>query len=92
MGLLADVSFPHRSPSCARHHTQDGYDELLDEDKARVARAFIDGHVASDDIPESARIDPKEADNADQAAAAATVLPSSTSAETQPKKRGYVQP
>lgn len=69
---------------------QDGYDELLDEDKARVARAFADGHVAAEDIPESARIDPKGSDDADQAAAAASILPPPTPVQTQPKKRGYV--
>lgn len=33
----------------------DGYDELNDEDKARVDKAWEDGHVADEDIPESAR-------------------------------------
>ncbi|KAJ7163400.1 hypothetical protein C8R43DRAFT_919079, partial [Mycena crocata] len=38
----------------------DGFDELEDEDKARVARAWEENHVADEDIPDSAR---KDGDN-----------------------------
>ena len=33
----------------------DGFDELKPEDKEKVRKAFQDGHVADEDIPESAR-------------------------------------
>ncbi|EKM76509.1 hypothetical protein AGABI1DRAFT_44775 [Agaricus bisporus var. burnettii JB137-S8] len=33
----------------------DGYDELNDEDKAKVSAAWDEGHVADADIPDSAR-------------------------------------
>ncbi|KAF9218969.1 zf-PARP-domain-containing protein, partial [Gyrodon lividus] len=33
----------------------DGFEDLKDEDKDRVQRAFDEGKVADDDIPESAR-------------------------------------
>ena len=33
----------------------DGYDELRAEDKAKVVKAWQDGHVADEDIPETAR-------------------------------------
>ncbi|KAI3478558.1 hypothetical protein L1887_59466 [Cichorium endivia] len=46
----------------------DGYEELLPLDQARVARAFADGHVAGEDIPDSARHDPTMIDQADSAA------------------------
>jgi len=33
----------------------DGYDDLNPEDQARVIKAYQEGHVADEDIPESAR-------------------------------------
>jgi len=33
----------------------DGYDELKPEDQARIVKAWADGHVAEEDIPESAK-------------------------------------
>ena len=33
----------------------DGFEELKDEDQERVRKAWEDGHVAKEDIPESAR-------------------------------------
>lgn len=33
----------------------DGFDELNPEDKEKVRKAFQDGHVADEDIPESAK-------------------------------------
>lgn len=33
----------------------DGFDELPAEDQAKVEKAWEEGHVADDDIPESAR-------------------------------------
>ena len=33
----------------------DGYDELKPQDKERVNKAWEDGHVADEDIPESAK-------------------------------------
>ena len=33
----------------------DGYDQLKPEDQARVIKAWQDGHVADEDIPDSAR-------------------------------------
>ena len=33
----------------------DGYEDLKPEDQARVIKAYQDGHVADEDIPESAR-------------------------------------
>lgn len=33
----------------------DGYDELKEEDQAKVVKAWEEGHVADEDIPESAR-------------------------------------
>jgi hypothetical protein len=33
----------------------DGYDDLTAEDKARVDKAWEEGHVADEDIPDSAR-------------------------------------
>ncbi|GJE86488.1 zf-PARP domain-containing protein [Phanerochaete sordida] len=33
----------------------DGFEDLEDEDKARIRKAYQDGHVADEDIPESAR-------------------------------------
>jgi hypothetical protein len=33
----------------------DGYDDLSSEDKERVDKAWEDGHVADEDIPESAK-------------------------------------
>ena len=33
----------------------DGFDELKLEDKERIRKALQDGHVAKDDIPESAK-------------------------------------
>jgi hypothetical protein len=33
----------------------DGYDTLNAEDKEKVDKAWIDGHVADEDIPESAK-------------------------------------
>jgi len=34
----------------------DGYDELNAEDKAKIDAAFENGHVADEDIPDSARL------------------------------------
>ena len=42
----------------------DGYDELRPEDQAKVIKAWQEGHVADEDIPESAR---KPADDEDGA-------------------------
>ncbi|SPO21660.1 uncharacterized protein UTRI_01144_B [Ustilago trichophora] len=66
----------------------DGFEDLIPEDQARVARAFADGHVASEDIPDSARY--AAADEADKVAAEAAVLPPTSSASTEKsaKKRG----
>ena len=33
----------------------DGFDELKDEDQERVQKAWEEGHVADEDIPDSAR-------------------------------------
>ena len=33
----------------------DGFDELNPEDREKIVKAFEDGHVAEEDIPESAR-------------------------------------
>lgn len=33
----------------------DGYDDLKDEDQERIRKAWDDGHVADEDIPETAR-------------------------------------
>jgi hypothetical protein len=33
----------------------DGYDDLKPEDQARVIKAYQEGHVAEEDIPESAK-------------------------------------
>jgi hypothetical protein len=33
----------------------DGFDDLKPEDKDRISKALQDGHVAEDDIPESAK-------------------------------------
>lgn len=33
----------------------DGFEDLNDDDKARVTQAYEDGHVADEDIPDSAR-------------------------------------
>lgn len=40
----------------------DGYDELTDEDKAKVDKAWEEGHVADEDIPDSARKPAAEGD------------------------------
>jgi len=41
----------------------DGYDALSPEDQARVIKAYQEGHVADEDIPESAK---KPADDEDE--------------------------
>lgn len=33
----------------------DGFDDLKDEDKERVQKAWAEGHVAPEDVPETAR-------------------------------------
>lgn len=71
---------------------QDGFDELIPSDQAKVKRAFAEGHVADEDIPDSARVQEgtETAEDADQKEAAEAVLPPATpaSAESPKKKRG----
>lgn len=72
----------------------DGFEDLLPDDQLRVQRAFADGRVAAEDIPESARVKPEDTSNeaAEQEAAAAAVLPPAPApappASQSPKKRG----
>ena len=42
----------------------DGFDELRDEDQERVRKAWEEGHVADADIPETARKDAEDEDDA----------------------------
>ncbi|CDR87782.1 uncharacterized protein SPSC_03518 [Sporisorium scitamineum] len=67
----------------------DGFEDLIPEDQARVTRAFAEGHVAAEDIPETALKgqDAEDAKAVEQQAAAAA--PASTPAAQPPaKKRG----
>ncbi|KAI0674578.1 poly polymerase and DNA-ligase Zn-finger region-domain-containing protein [Trametes maxima] len=52
----------------------DGFDDLNDEDQDRVKKAWEEGHVASDDVPESARKPEGEEDDEEE--------------EEKPKKKG----
>uniref|UniRef100_V5ET49 PARP-type domain-containing protein n=2 Tax=Kalmanozyma brasiliensis (strain GHG001) TaxID=1365824 RepID=V5ET49_KALBG len=68
----------------------DGFEELIPADQAKLRRAFAEGHVAEEDIPDSARVkdDPESVEDADQKEAAEAVLPpSSASAESPTKKK-----
>ncbi len=71
----------------------DGYEDLLPIDQARVQRAFVMGHVAAEDIPESARIKPSDIDEAGSASQtvkspASAPAPQPTTTDIKPKKRG----
>lgn len=46
----------------------DGYDELKPEDQERIDKAWEDGAVADEDIPETARKPPKDDDDDEDAA------------------------
>ncbi|KAL1744568.1 hypothetical protein HDZ31DRAFT_38296 [Schizophyllum fasciatum] len=48
--VLANIKEQFPDPS-----EVDGYDELKDEDKERIATAYEAGHVAEEDIPETAQ-------------------------------------
>jgi hypothetical protein len=41
----------------------DGFEDLNDEDQGRVSKAWEEGHVADEDIPESARKPAKDGDD-----------------------------
>jgi hypothetical protein len=43
----------------------DGFEDLNEADQARITKAWEDGHVADEDIPESARKPAKEGDEDD---------------------------
>ena len=51
----------------------DGYDELNDDDQERIRKAWEDGHVADEDVPETAKKGDGEEDEDE---------------EEKPKKRG----
>ncbi|TRM60320.1 hypothetical protein BD626DRAFT_407541 [Schizophyllum amplum] len=48
--VLANIKEAFPDPS-----ELDGYEELNDEDKERIAKAYEEGHVADEDIPETAQ-------------------------------------
>ena len=43
----------------------DGYEDLNEDDRAKVTKAWVDGHVAEEDIPESAKKPEAEAGDED---------------------------
>jgi hypothetical protein len=70
----------------------DGYDDLQPEDQAKVIKAWQDGHVADEDIPDSAR-KPADDDGAEKpkktrkAPAKKKAAESDGEAEERPKKK-----
>lgn len=43
----------------------DGYDDIGEENQAKIIKAWQDGHVAEEDIPESARKKPADGEEAE---------------------------
>ncbi|KAF8594934.1 zf-PARP-domain-containing protein, partial [Ceratobasidium sp. AG-I] len=69
----------------------DGFEELNDEDKDRVRSAWAEGHVAEEDIPESAIkdkiVDGDDAEKPKKAAPKRKKVHNADDAEEKPKKK-----
>ncbi|KAF8156779.1 hypothetical protein B0H34DRAFT_642276, partial [Crassisporium funariophilum] len=54
-GCITKKIFENMKKSLDEASDLDGYDDLTAEDKAKIIKAWQDGHVADEDIPDSAR-------------------------------------